>query len=110
VSTQVSQYENGKNNLDYTEARDNEWQWHQLGHMQACTSPQTNNHASTPALSFYQPDALPASQPAASKHRRQKSTEVSSGCLYSRSTGWLMTDLPQRFATSYQQLNVFTTV
>jgi len=27
-----------KTNLDYTEARDSKWQWHQLGHMQACTS------------------------------------------------------------------------
>ena len=27
----------GKTNLDFTEARDSEWQWHQLGHMQDCT-------------------------------------------------------------------------
>jgi len=33
--------------------QDSEWQWHQLGHMQICTSLQTNNHASTPPLSFY---------------------------------------------------------
>ena len=33
--------------LDFTEARDSEWQWHQLGHMQVCTSLQTDNHAST---------------------------------------------------------------
>jgi len=46
----VSQYQNGKTNLDLTEARDNEWQWHQLGYMQVCTS---DNHASTPALSFF---------------------------------------------------------
>jgi len=37
---------------DFTEARDSEWQWHQLGHMQVCTSLQTDNHASTPPLSF----------------------------------------------------------
>jgi len=30
-----------------------EWQWHQLGHMQVCTSLQTDNHASTPPLSFF---------------------------------------------------------
>jgi len=29
----------GKTNLDFTEARDSEWQWHQLGHMQVCTTP-----------------------------------------------------------------------
>ena len=32
-TTQVSQYQKGKTNLDFTEARDSEWQWHQLGHM-----------------------------------------------------------------------------
>jgi len=29
---QLSQYQKGKTNLDFTEARDSEWQWHQLGH------------------------------------------------------------------------------
>ena len=53
-TTQVSQYQKGKTNLDFTEARDSEWQWHQLGHMQICTSLQTNNHANTPPLSFLQ--------------------------------------------------------
>ena len=43
-----------KTNVDFTEARDSEWQWHQLGHMQVCTSLQTDNHASTPPLSFLQ--------------------------------------------------------
>jgi len=37
-TTQVSQYQKGKTNLDFTEARDSECRWHQLGHMQACTS------------------------------------------------------------------------
>jgi len=41
-----------KTNLDFTKAKDSEWQWHQLGHMQVCTSLQTDNHASTPPLSF----------------------------------------------------------
>jgi len=40
-------------NLDFTEARDSEWQWHQLGHMQVCTSLQTDNHA-TPHNSVLQ--------------------------------------------------------
>ena len=52
-TTQVSQYQKGKTNLDFTEARDSEWQWHQLGHMQVCTSLQTDNHASTPPLCFF---------------------------------------------------------
>jgi len=42
----VSRYQKGKTNLDFTEARDSEWQWHQLGHIQVCTSLQTDNHAS----------------------------------------------------------------
>ena len=69
-TTRVSRYQKGKTNLDFTEARDNEWQCHQLGHMQVCTLLQTDNHASTPQLSFYRPDALPAAQPTASKHWR----------------------------------------
>ena len=59
-TTQVSRYQKGKTNLDFTEARESEWRWHQLGHMQVCTSLQTDNHASTPPLSFYRPDDLPA--------------------------------------------------
>ena len=50
----MSQYQKGKTNLDFTEARDSEWQWHQLGNMQVCTSLQTDNDASTPPLSFLQ--------------------------------------------------------
>jgi len=50
----VSRYQKGKTNLDFTEARDSEWQWHQLGQMQVCISLQTDNHASTPLLSFLQ--------------------------------------------------------
>jgi len=53
-TTRVSRYQKGKTNLDFTEARDSEWPWHQLGHMQVCTSFQTDNHASTPPLSFLQ--------------------------------------------------------
>ena len=52
-TTRVSQYQKVKTNLDFTEARDIEWKWHQLGHMQVCTSLQTDNHASTPPLSFF---------------------------------------------------------
>ena len=51
---QVSWYQKGKTNLDFTEARDSEWQWHQLEHMQVCTSLQTDFHANTPPLSFLQ--------------------------------------------------------
>jgi len=50
----VSWYQKGKTNLDFTKARDSEWQWHQLGRMQVCISLQTDNHTSTPGLSFLQ--------------------------------------------------------
>jgi len=67
--TRVSRYQKSKTNLDFTEARDIEWQWHQLGHMQVCTSLQTDNHTSTPPVSFfYRPGALTATQSTASKH------------------------------------------
>jgi len=64
----VSQYQKGKTNLDFSKARDSEWQWHQLGRMQVCTLLQTDNHTSTPLLCFYTLDALPAAQTTASKH------------------------------------------
>jgi len=56
-TTRVSQYQKGKANMDFTEARDSEWQWHQLGHVQVCT------HHSV----FYRPGALPAAQPTATE-------------------------------------------
>ena len=53
-TTRVSRYQKGKRNLDFTGARDSEWQWHQLGHMQVCISLQADNHAITPPLVFLQ--------------------------------------------------------
>jgi len=52
-TTRVSQYQKGQTNLDFTGARDSEWQWHQLDHMQVCTALQTDSHASTSPLSFF---------------------------------------------------------
>jgi len=67
----VGQYQKGKTNLDFTEARDSEWQWHQLG---ICRSAPRSRQINTPAPHhsfFYRPDALPAAQPTVSKHGRQ---------------------------------------
>jgi len=64
-TTQVSQYQKGKTNLDFTVARDSEWQWHQLG---CILSAPRSRQITTPAPHhsvFYRPDALPASQPTA---------------------------------------------
>jgi len=42
--------------LDFTGARDDGWQWHQLDHMQIiCTLLQTDNHTSTSPLTITSP-------------------------------------------------------
>jgi len=71
----VSRYHKGKTNLDFTGARDSEWQWHQLGHMQVCTSLQTDNHATTHHSvftgwmpSFHPTNSIKALKAPASKH------------------------------------------
>jgi len=52
-TTRVSRYQKGKTSLDFTEARDSELQWRQLGHKPVCTSLQIDDHTSTPPLSFF---------------------------------------------------------
>jgi len=73
----VSQYQKGKTNLHFTEAGDSEWQWHQLGHMQVCTSLQTDNHASTAPLSFLHTGRMPFLLP----NQQRDSTEGKSRCF-----------------------------
>jgi len=73
-TTRVSRYEKGKTNLEFTGARDSESQWHQLGHMQDCTSLQADNHASTTPLSFLQtgcPSCRPTNSVKALKAQKQ---------------------------------------
>jgi len=67
----VSRYQKGKTNLDFTEARDSEWQWHQLEHMQVCTSLQTDNHVSISPLSFFFTGRMPFLPP----NQQRQSTE-----------------------------------
>ena len=79
-TTRVSRYQKGKTNLDSTEARDSEWQWHQLGHMQVCISLQTDNHASTLAICFLQarcPSCCPINSVKALKANAIKQTKSS---------------------------------
>jgi len=71
-TTQVSRYQKGKTNLDFTGARDSVWQWHQLGHVQVCTSLKTDNHASTSLLSFFT-----GRMPFLSPNQQRQSTDVS---------------------------------
>jgi len=58
-TTWVSRYQQGKTNVDFTEARDSEWQWHQLYQI---TTPAPHHS------DFYWPDAVPAAQRTVSKH------------------------------------------
>ena len=79
-TTRVS-HQKDKTDLDFTEVRDSEWQWHQLSHMQTiCTSLQTDSHASTPPLSFFtgQMPFLPPNQ-------QRQSTEDTSHKIYTKS-------------------------
>jgi len=71
----VGRYQKGTTNLDFTEARDSEWQWHQLGHMQVCAALQTDNHASTSPVFFT--GWMPFLPP----NKQRQSTEGSSSYL-----------------------------
>ena len=78
-TTRVSRYQKGKTNLDFTEARDSEWQRHQLRHIQVCTSLQADNHASTPPLSFLQagcPSCRPTNSVKALKARNRPTSTI----------------------------------
>ena len=74
-TTRVSRYQKERTNLDFTEARDSEWQWHQLGHMQVCTSLQTDNHPTDQFLQARCPSRHPTNSVKALKakyHQTQK--------------------------------------
>jgi len=73
-TARVSRYQKGKTNLDCTEAKDSEWQWHQLG-FQVCTLLQRDNHTSTPPLRFLQagrPSCRPTNSAKALKTTTQR--------------------------------------
>jgi len=61
----VSQYQKGKTNLDFTEARDSGW------HCIICTSLQTDNHSSTPPLLCFFTGRMPFLPP----NQQRQSTE-----------------------------------
>jgi len=71
-TTWVSRHQRGKPFWILLKQEMMGWQWHQLDHMKiTCISLQTDNHTSTSPVRFYRPDALPPTQPTASKHWRQ---------------------------------------
>jgi len=62
---------------DFTEARDSEWQRHQLGQLQVCTLLQTDNHSNTPPLCFLQagcPSCRPTNSVKALKAQRNSAS------------------------------------
>jgi len=99
----VSRYQKGKTDLDFAEARDSEWQWHPLDHMQVCTSLQTDNHARYPPLSFLQAgcsSCCPTNGVKALKANLQLSVNVIQTCCVAsylisceamRASGFIMT-------------------
>ena len=93
-TTRVSRYQKGKTSVDFTEARDSERQWHQLHHTtKVCTSLQTDNHASTPPLSFFtgRMPFLPPNRVKAMKAKRYYKVQSSSisVCLSLEESGFL---------------------
>jgi len=82
-TTRVSRYQKGKTNLDFTEARDSGWQWHQLGYMQVCAPLQTDNRTSTPTLfMFFLQVGCPSCRPTNSV----KALKLQVGCPSCRPT------------------------
>ena len=82
-TTRVSRYQRGKANLDFTEARDSEWQWHQPGHMQVCTSLQTT--APSPHHSVYtsrMPFLPPSKQRQSTEGTEIKRVDIYNQCQF----------------------------
>ena len=115
----MSRNQKGKTNLDFTGARDSEWQWHQLDDMQVCTALQTDNHAITPPLSFLQagcPSCRPTNSVKTLKAHQSTEGTITESYSYRKGhvyTNWMravrpnnnkaVTDrrLRPRFATAY---------
>ena len=104
----MGRYQKGKTNLDFTEARDSEWQWHQLGHMQVSTSLQADNHASTPPLSFFT-GRMPFLPP----NQQRQSTEGISAVNYCSSAEYSGIATTQCYSgttgMSYYNCSIFST-
>jgi len=79
----VSRYQKDKTSLDFTGARDSEWQWHQLDHMQVCTSLQTDRqprqHHTTQFFTDWMP-FLPPNQQRQSTEGKHQKTIKSNAC------------------------------
>ena len=93
-TTQVSRYQKGKTNLDFTEARDSEWQWHQLAHIKSAPR---SRQITTPAPHH---SVFTGRMPFLSANQQRQSTE---GNIFSiHLTTNLLRNLPLRIC-----LNLF---
>jgi len=98
-ATWMSRYQKGNTYLDFTEAIDSEWQWHQLGHMQVCTLLQTDNHTNTRPLCFLQAGCPSCRQTNSIKALKAKQNraliKVNVNCAIPvRSVGGMLISLP----------------
>ena len=92
----VSRYQKGKTNLDFTGARDSEWQWHQV-----CTSLQTDNHTSTSPLSFLQA-GCPSCRPTNSVKALKAQTNDTHSDLMNTQLNWWYSPSRDIFRTGYR--------
>ena len=74
-TTRDSRYQKGKTNLDFTGARDSEWQWHQLGHANLHLTPdrKPRQHLTTQFLQAGCPSCRPTNSVKALKAHLQHS-------------------------------------
>jgi len=73
----VSRYQKGETSLDFTEARDSKWQWHQLGHnasLHLAPDRKPHQHSTTQFFTGRMP-FLPPNQQRQSTEPRQHPTK-----------------------------------
>ena len=79
----MRRYQKGKTKLDFTEARDSEWQWHQLGIRKSAPR---SRLITTPAPhhSVFLQAGCPSCHPTNDNNQQRQSTEGSSDCINAR--------------------------
>jgi len=86
-STWMSRHQKGKTRkvnvlTAFIRARDSGWQWHQLGHMQICTLPQTITTLASQRSVFYRPDVLPVTSQQHQSTEGRSTEEISRHFYY----------------------------
>jgi len=73
----VSRYQKGKTNLNFTEARDSEWQWHQLGRNGSLhLSPDIHQHPTTQFFTGRMPFLQPNQQRQSTERHQQSQNKI----------------------------------